>query len=268
VESIERPDNVRVKVAQGEFEDHAGELLRFYTSRGRSLPPTFAFVDPFGWKGAPFSLLAEILKHPSCEVLINFMYEEINRFLSQSDQPGNFDAFFGTPNWRECIGGSRDERNRCLHDLYVRQLRDSAGAKYVRSFEMKNESGLTDYYLFHATKNLKGLQKMKEAMWKVDPRGEFTFSDATDPNQMVMFGDPPLDILRDQILKRFSGKEVTVREIEEFVLAETAFRETHYKQQILAPLEKSSPPALHPVNPRAGRRPGTYKDSALRLRFE
>ena len=28
---------------------------------------------------------------------------------------------------------------------------------------------------------------MKEAMWKVDPLGEFSFSDATDPNQRILF---------------------------------------------------------------------------------
>jgi hypothetical protein len=119
----------------------------------------------------PFSLLPEILRHPSCEVLVNFMYEEINRFLTQSDQPENFAAFFGTDQWRACVAGSPKQRNRCLHDLYVRQLRDSAGATYVRSFEMRNDAGVTDYYLFYATKSLKGLQKMKEAMWKVRPEG-------------------------------------------------------------------------------------------------
>ena len=41
---------------------------------------------------------------------------------------------------------------------------------------------------------------MNEAMWKVDPKGEFKFSDTTDPNQMVMFGDPTIDILRRQVV--------------------------------------------------------------------
>jgi three-Cys-motif partner protein len=268
VDSIDRPSNFRVKVAQGRtFEAEATELLAFYSTRQKPLPPTFAFVDPFGWAGVPFSLLAEILKHPSCEVLVNFMYEEINRFLGQSAQPDNFDAFFGTSEWRDCRSGTPQQRNRCLHDLYVRQLRDSAGASYVRSFEMKNDAGVTDYYLFYATKSLKGLQKMKEAMWKVDSSGEFKFSDATDPDQMVMFGEMPVEILRNQILGRFSGREVTVQQVEEFVLAETAFRETHYKRQVLAALEKSTPSGLIAVNPRTGRRPGTYGDQGMRIRF-
>ncbi len=268
VDGIQRPSNFRVKVAPGStFEAEVTELIEFYSSRHRPLPPTFAFVDPFGWTGVPFSLLAQIIGHPSCEVLVNFMYEEINRFLTQSDQPENFDSFFGTGEWRACVSGSPQQRNRCLQDLYVRQLRDAAGATYVRSFEMRNEAGATDYFLFYATKSLKGLQKMKEAMWKVDPKGEFKFSDATDPNQMIMFGDPPIDVLRKQILERFAGREATVQEVEEFVLANTAFRETHYKRQVLAELERSTPPALFAVNPRPGRRPTTYGDPTMTLRF-
>jgi hypothetical protein len=46
---------------------------------------------------------------------------------------------------------------------------------------------VTDYYLFYATNELLGLEKMKEAMWKADESGEFRFSDATDPNQLVIF---------------------------------------------------------------------------------
>lgn len=264
IEDIQRPENFRVKVADGEtFEAESNRLLNFYRSKGKPLPPTFCFVDPFGWKGAPFSLVSEILKHPSCEVLVNFMYEEINRFLGHPDQPDNFDTFFGTSRWNDCLQGVAPRRNRCLHDLYASQLH-AAGATHVRSFEMRNDIGLTDYYLFYATKSIRGLQKMKEAMWKVDSTGEFTFSDATDPNQLVMFSEPSFELLSRQLQHRFANREVTVKEIEDFVLTETAFRETHYKK-LLADLENGA--VLAPMNPKQGRRRGTYGDPSMRVRF-
>ena len=109
---------------------------------------------------------------------------------------------------------------------------------------------------------------MKKMMWKVDQSGEFTFSDATDPNQVVLFGqEPRYNQLRQQILAEFAGQEVTVREVEEFVLTETAFRETHYKQQVLKPLELGNPPGLQVPNAPLGRRRGTYTPPSLRLRF-
>ena len=97
----------------------------------------------------------------SCEVLVNFMYEEMNRFLGHPDQEANFDRFFGTGEWREGIQIAHPrERNRFLHDLYGRQLRDAAGVEYVRSFEMRNERDVVDYYLFHATNNILGLKSL------------------------------------------------------------------------------------------------------------
>ena len=183
ISSLEIADNFSIEVLGGEsFEIAFGRILDSYNNAGRPLPPTFAFVDPFGWSGVPFSIVREIMSHRSCEVLVNFMYEEINRFLGHPDQEENFDAFFGIHEWREGVGlAGPQARNRFLHDLYGRQLRGAADAKYIRSFEMRNERDVVDYYLFYATNNILGLKKMKEAMWRVDQGGEFRFSDATDP---------------------------------------------------------------------------------------
>ena len=52
-----------------------------------------------------------------------------------------------------------------------------------------------------------------------------------------MFNAPQFDILRKQILAEFSGRKTTVEDIGEFVVAHTAFRETHFKVQVLKPLE-------------------------------
>jgi hypothetical protein len=56
-------------------------------------------------------------------------------------------------------------------------------------YALRNGNNFVDYYLFYGASHLKGLEKMKEAMWKVDPSGRFQFSDATDPAQMTLFGD-------------------------------------------------------------------------------
>jgi hypothetical protein len=197
------------------------------------------------------------------------MYEEINRFIGLPDQTKNFDSFFGAGEWRGCVPISKpSERNRCPHDLYLRQLKEAATAKYVRSFQMRNASGLTDYYLIYATNNLLGLKMMKEAMWKIDESGEFTFSDATDPNQMVLFSaDPRYESLAQQILEKFGKRETTVGAVEEFVIAETAFRETHFKRQILKPFETGDPPRLQVTSAPSNRKRGTFGSASIRLRF-
>ncbi len=267
---IEKPENFRVKVDGGRsFADAFADLHGFYAGKGKGLPPTFAFIDPFGWTGAPFETVKTILSYPSCEVFVTFMYEEINRFIGHPDQVANFDAFFGTSAWRDGIELSdAGARNRFLHDLYGRQLREAARARHVRSFRMRNANNSTDYYLFYATNSIQGLRKMKEAMWRVDESGAFTFSDTTDNDQLVLFAkEPSYPLLERQIVGEFCGREVTVGQVEEFVLTRTAFRETHYKVHVLKRLEFESPPRMEVLGAPTGRKRGTFGDAALRLRF-
>jgi hypothetical protein len=105
------------------------------------------------------------------------------------------------------------------------------------------------------------MAKMTEAMWKVDESGEFRVSDATNPGQLVFFAKAPdAAVLCRVILERFAGKEAIVREIEEFVLAATPFRETHYNRQVLHGLETSVPSLVAAVNPPLRRKVGNCPD--------
>jgi three-Cys-motif partner protein len=251
----QRPNSrIRWKIHRCTFE---AAYPAIKTSFGGRSPPTFAFLDPFGWSGLPFSIVRDILSRPSCEVLVNFIYEEINRFLGHPDQEANFQVLFGCDDWREIVRLGGASRNVALRELYARQLRSAAGAEHVRSFEMRNKRDATDYFLFFGTKKLVGLKKMKEAMWKVDEAGAFTFSDATDERQLVLFeSKPDLGQLRKQIAAEFAGRVVPVSEIERFVLTDTAFRETHYKG-VLKQMELEMPPA---ISAEGNRRKGQFPD--------
>jgi three-Cys-motif partner protein len=227
--------------------------------------PAFALVDPFGWTGIPMQLVAELLQRPSTEILVNFMFEEINRFLAHPDQPQNFDALFGCGEWQKALGLVGADRKRFLHDLYRDQLHSAGRARYVRSFEMRNQRGVVDYFLFFATNSLKGLEKMKEAMWRVDPAGGFTFSDATDTNQAVLFEPKPdRNLLRRFIERRFSGKRARREEVERFVVEHTPFLATHYKR-VLRQMEIDG--RLSAIDPPKNRRFGTYPSANLVLEF-
>jgi hypothetical protein len=270
VSTLTLPDNFKVQIAEGmTFEQgFRTYLLEPYRNAQKPLPPTFAFIDPFGWTGVPFSLVKEILANKSCEVLFNFMYEEINRFIEHPDQTKNFDNLFGTPDWRGTsqIDDARARRD-FLHGLYMRQLREEAHARYVRSFEMRNKKDATDYFLFFATNSANGMEKMKEAMWKVDESGEFRFSDATNPAQTLLFSPQPnFDALRRMIVSEFQGREATVIEIQDFVLAHTPFRASHYKKQVLAELEREG--RITAVDPKPGRKARSFAEPRMKLRFE
>jgi three-Cys-motif partner protein len=227
--------------------------------------PAFALVDPFGWTGIPMSILGELVRRPSTEILVNFMFEEINRFLFHPDQVANFDTLFACADWRRGSEMRGLTRKQFIHDLYRDQLRRAAGARYVRSFEMRNERNVCDYFLYFASNNRLGLEKMKEAMWKVDPAGGFTFSDATNLDQAVLFqAEPDRHALRRLISGEFAGRRATVNQVYTFVIEDTPFHGGHYRK-VLAAMEKDG--ELTPVNPPSNRRRGTYPGSSLLLEF-
>ena len=92
------------------------------------------------------SVLSDLMKRRSTEIFVNFMFEEINRFINHPEQGHNFDGLFGCEEWRQAASGWR-ERKKFIVDLYRDQLRQRAGARHVRSFEMRNQRNATDYFL-------------------------------------------------------------------------------------------------------------------------
>ena len=260
------PRNFRVHCVHGTFDDQMTEVLDGIDQQRAKLAPSLVFIDPFGFSHTPFRTVQRIMQNPRCEILVTFMYEEINRFLGHPDHLDTYDLLFGTDAWRGVLGvADPDDRRRMIHDIYRDQLR-GAGVEYVRSFEMLNQGNRTDYFLFFGTHNLLGLEKMKEAMWKVDPLGTFQFSDFTDANRtMKLFSDrPDFDGLKRLIVGRFSRTDVTIEDLTNFVLSDTPFLRTHFKTQILKPMEL--PGGLSIAHAKEGRRQGTFPDGTV-IRF-
>ena len=239
LKTIKLPGNVKYECICGEFAKEVEKILDDLAAKDLKLAPTFAFVDPFGFKGIPYNLLKRSMKNDKCEVLINFMLEDITRFLSLPQNEGYLTDFFGTDEWKKALAmNTPKEKSIFLHGLYQVQL--SKIAKHVLSFKMVNKFNKIDYFLFFTTNHLLGLYKMKESMWRVDPSGNFEFSDTRyNPFQTVLFEQKPnYASLKKIILNKFKGKKVCVKDLESFILIETPFLPTHYKKPILVPLEK------------------------------
>ena len=69
----EWPNNFRNEVYDGESEDFLSNILDDLEKERFQTTPTFAFIDPFGVKGASFSPVERLLENQKCEVLIIFM---------------------------------------------------------------------------------------------------------------------------------------------------------------------------------------------------
>ncbi len=226
------PSNFHVHCIVNEFENTLTRILDGLQQNGHQLAPTFAFIDPFGFAGAPFSLVKRLLSNQRTEVFINIMIEFVNRF---ADHPS--DAV--TRNIKQLLGASDAEitnvvnsqdRILAFQQLYQDNLHKYA--KFVRFFEMYDDNNNLIYYLFFASNHPLGHKKMKEAFWRVDCQSGFKFSDRTNPNQPVLFkSNPALDLAK--LLKlHFSGTIQKSERVILFVEDETAYTEPQAKKAL------------------------------------
>lgn len=261
------PPKASCEVFEGNFDETLTGLLDKLESLQLRIAPTFAFIDPFGYSHTPMETIRRLMSHPKCEILITFMYEEINRFLdaNYTNKVAQYDALFGTTQWNTITKTARtpQERRNQLHDLYQNQLRQVAGIRFIRSFCMRNKRNTTDYFLFFGTNNLLGMKRMKESMWRVDPTGTFEFSDNTNPYQLLLFSQPDYSVLQRMLTDHFKGQTVSVENIDEYVIAETPFYK--FKNEALKPLEIAG--KISVLSSDFRRRKGTFAGGKTKIHF-
>ena len=190
-------------------------------------------------------LVARVLKCDKCEVLVTFMAGFVRRFNDELRENA-LNELYDTDEWKGVHNlTDPDERVNFLLGLYERQLKKHAGAAFVKSFGMTNKNNQIEYYLVFATKHLKGLEVMKEAMWNVDSSGSYSFSDVTGFNQTYLMDfqkDPQwIQNAAKVVYQRFRGQTIREEAIHRFVVVDTPFI---YRKSVLQSLEKSNPPKI------------------------
>ena len=170
----------------------------------------------------------------------------------------SIDEIYGTPDWNE-LAGSGPAADIAHVDLYKMQL-EKAGAKYVRTFQMKNAGGMAIYHLVYATKHIKGMEVMKKSMWGVSRAGEYAYSDRTDPMQQMLFDGRDEAVWRPKaaksVFEKFGGKRVPLELVREHVVGHTPYP---FQRSILSELEKDG--KIVDVTGRKGRR--GYPDTSF-----
>lgn len=260
--------NIKFKVECGEFKEVITKILDDLENAGEKMAPTFLFIDPFGFSGIPMEQIKRFMVNNKCEVLITFMLDEMIRFCSLPQNENNLNELFGSEEWKRIINDSNlssEEKSWELHNFYLNQLKNVAKITYVRSFKMINKFNKIDYFLFFGTNNLLGLEKMKDAMWAVDPNGQFSFSDATyDPKQTLLFSPSPnYPKLEKEIIAEFKGRKATIEQIDEFVITKTSYLRKHRKK-VFDDLEKDK---KIKVNCSKKRRIKTYPQKCTEIEF-
>jgi len=229
------PENLRIVVENQNFRDVAEGILTGLGSK--SLAPTFAFLDPFGYKDIPMSLIKRLMSYSRSELFVYLDINSLTRFATAGNVDEHFTALYGTDEFKDAPRDGAPGRKEFLHDLYARQLRSECGFEYVQSFEMVGANNKTINYMFFCTSNLLGLDKMKSVMWKSAPAGNYQFIDRLADQEVLFQDEVDVAPLRTELLRVFAGQSVSVDSLEDYVTARTPFVKSHVRRT-LVPLQK------------------------------
>jgi three-Cys-motif partner protein len=256
------PDNVSVGIEHGEFESVFSAVIDPIVEKGAHLIPTFAFIDPFGYSSASMSITGRLLDFPRCEALFFLPMSFIHRFVGRDGQEAALTSLFGTDAWRGAIPLQGEARTAYLLELFERQLEQSDGVEYVRSFQLRTQDG-NDYRLVFSLGHLKGLEIAKDAMWSVDPTAGTSYTATTESGQEVLFSpNDTVDTspLLAELRARFGTDWFTIDQADRCTVVDTPFRKAHLRRRTLQPAEREGQLEV--------RRSGThgFKEAAMRFR--
>lgn len=242
INEIDLPEKWSYQCFNNTFEETTNEIFKVLDEQNSRLAPALIFIDPFGFTGFTMNQIEKYMENRKCEVIITFMYEAINRFLSHPNekQKENFDKLFGSQEWRSIthIEGDPKKRNEKIRQLYKNQLESEANIEFVRSFELRR-GNRPSYYLYFGTNNIRGLEKMTNAMWRVDPTGGYSISDKTFGQNVLFEPEPNWDKLKSIVQEELKDQTIKVDKLLNWVLVNTGFKTNGVKTNVLKPMEKN-----------------------------
>lgn len=146
---------------------------------------TLFFVDPSGFN-FNINSLKNMMSHKGSEILINFMFDFINRFITNSELESTYNKYFGCDDWKEASKLNGSEREEFLVKLYKIRLKEVTKSKFVFFYRLYYPNKKqTYYYLIHCTNHIDGITCMKDIFSSIN-NGHMEYKGKND-NDMTIF---------------------------------------------------------------------------------
>lgn len=164
VSPFNRPEEgFEIKAFYGDFEDAVSEIEQFI---GRSF--ALIFIDPTGWTGYPFNKIKPLFNRPKCEVLINFMYDFVNRAASMSDPKtaASLNDILGGAGWEQRLDNALP-KGRAVEKLFRDTLRGVGNFDYVISTKIDRPTADRPlFFIVYGTKSSDGLEAFRDIEYR------------------------------------------------------------------------------------------------------
>lgn len=193
---------------------------------------TILYVDPFDFGTVEIPKVSAVLQKHYCELLFNFFISDYVRNIHQD--AGRI---------AKCLGGERIETKDDLITYMRKQLR-VGHIKHLFSYQFRTEKNVELYQIVFATPSSRGLEKLKEALWKVFKGAEF-HRNHIDSGQMCLFTAKDNEDFslhtyateaRTLLCQKYMGQTVSWNDLELFLIEHTMLKEAQIIRHVLRPL--------------------------------
>lgn len=210
------PDNVNYRLEHGKFENRVVELI---DSTGGCTPPTFFFIDPFGYDSLDYDLITRLGSTERFEILITLMASEVHRWLDVEKQQGALEIPFGTKNWRRDLEqydpGHWQEKEV---GYYCTRLEENGPERTIAYLVTEEDSTAMKYYLVFGTNSDDGFEIMREGMQNCGP-GKFAYAPeraTLNKNQRTLDAvtqEQEYQRAKEQISTQFAGESKSFNDV-------------------------------------------------------
>ena len=236
------------------FDDAINSIL----DNRKTLAPSFFFIDPFGFT-LKYETIKKIMSFKQAEIVINFMFNSLNRFLGDAKLENIFNDLFGSDNWKNKLNCKKIEKENGIVELFNECLKKISNYVYPYrlSFQDKNR---TYYYLYHITNHSKGCSIMKSCFTKYN-YGEVEYK-GPKHGELTLFNQDEYKIFetKEYLLNKYEGRYLSFNDIIQEIIDDITVTESVVKTT-LKELEKEGKIKVDRKSSKTER--GLYKDDVI-----
>jgi three-Cys-motif partner protein len=187
-ELAEQVRDLEVLTINSTFEEAIPKVMDFLADSF-----SLTFIDPTGWMGYRLDLITPLLRRRLGEVIVNFMYDHMNRFQE------SFDYVLGNTDWRSTLDEG-EGREAARLALFCEGLKRAGGFEYVTSTRIKKPLADRSYFhLVYGTRHPKGLLEYRRVEESEIREQERIRLDARQLDRMIKTGQTELFPLSDLV---------------------------------------------------------------------
>ncbi len=217
--------NINVDFLSGDFDKNINNLL----DKVKNLAPTFFMIDPFGYSQIKLKTIKRIMEHKNSEVMLNFMYNAIQRWVSCPSLEEHFNDLFGCKHWKQYANCRTNKKEQLLVDLFRFHCKEFS--EFVYPFRLRfPDKNMPFYYLFHLCNHRKGCILMKDSFAKFN-LGSLEYKGKSRRQlELNLFVDEEKKDWEEYLFANFAGVTIPYKKLLDLIIDLVPSRERDIKK--------------------------------------